>query len=74
MPDFKTNCFEDYFVNNESLVNYVESSEDIIECINNFSAEDNDMQIQKSFLEKYISTPDGKSSIRFENEMILLFK
>jgi hypothetical protein len=74
MPDFKTNCFEDYFVNNESLVNYVESSEDIIECINNFSAEDNEMQIHKSFLEKYISTPDGKSSIRFENEMILLFK
>ena len=38
------------------------------------SEEDNEMQIHKSFLEKYISTPDGKSSIRFENEMILLFK
>ena len=70
MPNFKSTYFEDYFINNEDLIQYVNSAEDLINFINTIPSEKNDFTKQTSFLEKFISTPDGKSSIRSENEII----
>jgi hypothetical protein len=74
IPDFKSTYFEDYFINNESLVNYVESAEDIIKCIDTSSNQEHDYEKQKIFLEQYISIPDGKASIRSENEVLSLLE
>jgi hypothetical protein len=74
MPNFKNSLFEDYFINNEDLVNYVNSYEDLIKCINEFSTYEYLEERNDLFLKEFISTPDGMSSIRAENEIISVIK
>jgi hypothetical protein len=74
MPKFKNSLFEDYFINNEDLVNYVNSYEDLIKCINEFSTYEYLEERNDLFLKEFISTPDGMSSIRAENEIISVIK
>ena len=74
MPDFTSSHFEDYFFNNQDLIKYVDSADDLINCIDSYTPEKNDFAKKNSFLKKFISTTDGKSSIRAENEIISILK
>jgi len=74
MPNFKNSLFEDYFIGNEDVVNYVRSSEDLIKCVNELSNKEYSKERGNLFLKEFISIPDGMSSNRAENEIILTIK
>jgi len=71
-PRFHDNiAFEDYFQDYEELVFYADSCENIESIVFQGSEKMVDKGLKNNLLKDFISTPDGKSSVRVEDEIIL---